>query len=112
MINCCCFTNSKKIMPRSNIDIEEYPKKINIVIDQQILNQLNDYNMIGDGYSSKVYRCKSLKNKKFYACKSIYKRYAREALNEIKILKSFTSFNYIPRLIDFTENSINFFILI
>ena len=110
MIN-CCFTNSKKIMPRSSIDIEEYPKKINIVIDQQILNQLNDYNMIGDGYSSKVYKCRSSINKKYYACKCIYKRYTRDALNEIKILKSFTSFNYLPKLIDFKENSVSFFIL-
>ena len=74
----CCFNGTKKVIPENNNINDKKIKIINPKINQQLLNQFQDYNIIGDGYSCKVYKC--IVGKKKYACKSIYKdKYTREA---------------------------------
>ena len=108
-MNCCCLNTSKKVIPENEINCVISTKKLNVKITQSVLNQLNNYNFIGDGYSSNVYRC--IINKKKYACKCIYKKYTREALTEINILKKFDSCLYLPRIYDWSENIDKYFIL-
>ena len=109
MNSCCCLNPSKKVIPEAEINNVISTKNLNIKINQSVLNQFNDYNFIGDGYSSKVYKC--FINKKKYACKSIYKQYTREALTEINILKKFDSFLFLPKIYDWNENIDKYFIL-
>ena len=105
MNSCCCLNPSKKVIPEAEINNVISTKNLNIKINQSVLNQFNDYNFIGDGYSSKVYKC--FINKKKYACKSIYKQYAREALTEINILKNLIPFYFYQKYMIGMKISIN-----
>ena len=106
----CCLKKSKKIIPENEFENHIKVKIITPKINQSVLNQFRTFNLIGDGYSCEVYRCIIKKQK--YACKSIYKKkYTREALNEINIMNSFKTHNYLPKIYDYNESIDKYFIL-